>query len=289
MTVVSSGTRFDTSSRQEFIEYYEKESLTEVTHQRFQGVLDNMVRLAARMDRRLDHCRVLDVGCGAGTQSMLWAEAGHQVTGVDINAALIETANARAAERSLDVAFRVASATRLPCESASMDVCLMPELLEHVAQWEMCLSEALRVLKPGGILFLSTTNVLCPIQSEFNLPLYSWYPRGVKRRFERLAATTRPELANHARYPAVNWFSFYGLRRYLSSRSMTSFDRFDVMDVSSRSRMQRALLHMIWRLPLARFLAHILTPGTAIYAIGTPAREPTAQPEWSTADHPRAR
>jgi len=271
MTEASGDTRFDTSSRREFVEYYEKESLTEATRRRFQGILDNVVRLAARTGRHSDHYLVLDIGCGAGTQSMLWAEAGHHVTGVDINAALIEIASARAAERRLDIDFRVASATELPCESGSMDVCLMPELLEHVAQWERCLSEALRVVKPDGLLFVSTTNFLCPIQAEFNLPLYSWYPYRMKRHFERLAMTTRPQLANHARYPAVNWFSFYGLRHYLSSRSMTSFDRFDVMDAASRSTMQRALLYMIRRSRLARFLAHVLTPGTAIYAVGTAA------------------
>lgn len=273
MSEVGRETSFDTSSRREFVDYYAQESLTETTRRRFQGILDNVVRLAARAGRRSEHCLVLDIGCGAGTQSMLWAEAAHHVIGVDVNASLIEIAAARAAERGLDIAFRVASATELPCESASMDVCLMPELLEHVGQWEMCLSEALRVLRPNGILFLSTTNFLCPIQSEFNLPLYSWYPRWMKRHFERLAVTTRPELANHARYPAVNWFSFYGLRRYLSSRSMRSFDRFDVMDALSRSPIQCAVLYIIRRSPLARFLAHVLTPGTAIYAIGTAGRQ----------------
>lgn len=272
MAEVSGNARFDTSSRPEFVEYYAKESVTETTRQRFQGIRDNVLRLAAWMGRRADNCLVLDIGCGAGTQSMLWAEAGHRVTGIDINASLIETATARAAERGLDIAFHIGSATELPCETASMDVCLMPELLEHVTQWETCLSEALRVLKPDGLLFLSTTNVLCPNQSEFNLPLYSWYPRGMKRHFERLAVTTRPEIANYARYPAVNWFSFYGLRRYLSSRSMTGFDRFDVMDAASRSPIQRVFLYMIRQLPLARFLAHVMTPGTAIYAIGAPGQ-----------------
>jgi 2-polyprenyl-3-methyl-5-hydroxy-6-metoxy-1,4-benzoquinol methylase len=55
-----------------------------------------------------------------------------------------------------------------------MDVCLLPELLEHVADWQSCLNEAARVLRPGGLLYLSTTNVLCPRQQEFNLPLYSF-------------------------------------------------------------------------------------------------------------------
>jgi 2-polyprenyl-3-methyl-5-hydroxy-6-metoxy-1,4-benzoquinol methylase len=97
-----------------------------------------------------------------------------------------------------------------------MHVCLLPELLEHVVEWMACLKETARILRPGGVLFLSTTNKLCPSQQEFSLPLYSWYPRPLKRHFEKLAVTKRPELENFARYPAVNWFSFYSLRSELS-------------------------------------------------------------------------
>ena len=78
-----------------------------------------------------------------------------------------------------------------------------------------CVREAARVLKRGGVLYLSTTNVLCPVQEEFELPLYSGTRRPFKRRYQRLALTTRPELVNHARYPAVHWFSYYGLRDHL--------------------------------------------------------------------------
>ncbi len=62
-------------------------------------------------------------------------------------------------------------------------------------------------MRPGGVLYLTTTSCLCPSQMEFRLPLYSWYPGFLKRRYERLAKTTRPELANFAIYPAVHWFS----------------------------------------------------------------------------------
>ena len=159
------------------------------------------------------HLRVADIGCGAGTQSLLWAELGHSVFGLDVNAPLVEVAQRRAAERGLPVDFRVGTATALPLEDSSVDVCLLPELLEHVPDWEACLREAARSLDVGGLLYVSTTNVLCPVQSEFNLPLYSWYPSFVKRRYERLAVTTRPAIANYAKYPAVNWFTFYASAR----------------------------------------------------------------------------
>ena len=44
--------------------------------------------------------------------------------------------------------------------------------------------------------------------------------RALKRHYEKLAVTTRRELVNHAQYPAVHWFSFFGLRRALLARGM---------------------------------------------------------------------
>ena len=156
--------------------------------------------------------KVLDVGCGAGALSLLWADAGHRVHGLDVNEPLLSLARERAEREGKSIEFKLGSATQLPWSDRSMDVCMVPELLEHVAEWQTCLREFVRILRPGGVLLLTTSNKLCPVQQEFNLPLYSWYPGPIKRYFERLAVTSRPDLANFAKYPAVHWFSYYGLR-----------------------------------------------------------------------------
>ena len=52
--------------------------------------------------------RVLDVGCGTGETALFLASRGHDVTGVDAVPDAIETAQARATERHLDVCFRAA-------------------------------------------------------------------------------------------------------------------------------------------------------------------------------------
>lgn len=148
-----------------------------------------------------------------------------------------------------------------------MDVCLLPELLEHVEDWQSCLREAARVLKPGGVLYLSTTNVLCPKQQEFNLPLYSWYPRFLKRRYERLAITTRPELANYARYPAVHWFSFYGFSSFLAGYNIRSYDRFDMLNIDKMGIVPRLAVAMIRTLPPLRFIGHVLTTNTILFGV----------------------
>lgn len=257
---------WDHGSHQGFYDYYANESESEATRQRFSGIQAAVLRVAAKMhmDGPFD---VADIGCGAGTQARLWAELGHRVFGLDVNEPLIQLARRRNDEMGLEIKFEVGSATALPWGDRTMDVCLLPELLEHVADWQSCLSEAARILRFGGLLYVSTTNVLCPRQQEFNLPLYSWYPRSLKRYCEQLAVTTRPALASHAKYPAVNWFSFYGLRDYLAGLGFCSIDRFDLVDTSGKGAVAKSIITMVRRAPLLRFLGQVASPSTYLVAV----------------------
>lgn len=234
-------TQWDHGTHLGFYDYYASERQSEATLQRFRGIQAAVLRVAAQtgMGTQLD---VADIGCGAGTQFRLWAERGHRVFGVDLNEPLIRLAEKRAAEQGLAIKFEVGAATALPWADSTMDVCLVPGLLEHVADWQSCLNETARVLRPGGLLYLSTTNVLCPRQQEFNLPLYSWYPGALKRYCEHLAVTTRPAIANYAKYPSVNWFSFYRLRDYLKPLGFHCLDRFDLIDAAGKGALARAVI-----------------------------------------------
>ena len=257
---------WDYSSHEEFLQYYAKESQSLATIQRFTLICETILRVLSEQQGQEEPLDVVDIGCGAGTQCFLWAERGHRVYGLDVNEPLVLLGKDRAAKRGHPVDFRVGSATELPWPDRSMDVCLLLELLEHVEQWEVCLKQCVRILKPGGILFLTTSNRLCPVQHEFNLPLYSWYPSRAKRYFESLARTDRPQLANHAVYPAVNWFTAYSLRAALGQYGLMTFDRFDLIDTSARGFLARWIVAAIRAIPLLRWGAHVCTSGTTVLA-----------------------
>lgn len=254
-------------NRDRFYEYYAEASQTPDTQQRFARLRNMLVRVieAAKLNTRKLH--IADIGCGAGTQALLWSELGHHVHGIDTNAPLLDLARKRAANAGYDIDLRTGFAEKLPWPDKSMDICLAIELLEHVPEWKKSLNEFARILRPGGILCLTTTNVLCPIQHEFKLPLYSWYPAALKRYCERLAVTQQPELANFAKYPAVNWFNYFGLATVLKTLGFRTLDRFDVLEAKSKSFLSKTIITAIRKINVLRWCVHVATVGTLVVAI----------------------
>jgi len=250
-----------------FLEYYREKSQSAETISRTGAMYDVLCRVRSQLGSTTKNLSVADIGCGPGAQSIFWAAQGHDVHGLDVNAEFIEVAAQRAASNGLSIDFRVGSATQLPWPDESVEICLAPELLEHVSEWRDCLDEFARILKPGGVLYINTSNKLCPIQNEFNLPLYSWYPRPVKKYCEKLAVTTRPQFANYATYPAVNWFSYFELRREFRDRGMDSLDRADLIHIKAESGLRRGVTSAVRALSPLRFLLQLITPYTLIVGV----------------------
>ncbi len=249
-----------------FVDYYAQQSQSPSTLARFSGIKDAVLSLRRTLGASTHSLAVADIGCGAGSQSLMWAAEGHRVAGVDISDPLIQVARQRAEAQSFDVEFTVGSATQLPFPDASFDVVLTAELLEHLPDWKPCVDDVVRVLKPGGIAYFCTTNRLCPVQQEFDLPLYSWYPSAIKRRCERLAVTSHGHWVQFTSFPAVHWFSFYQLSRYLDGHGVAAFDRFDVLSTSG-STLRRAAVTALKRSKPLRFLGQVCTPYTVAFGV----------------------
>jgi SAM-dependent methyltransferase len=110
-----------------------------------------------RYDFALSACRdrdVLDAGCGVGYGSALLGTLARQVLGVDASEAAIDYARRRYAGTRVGFARMDLAALDLP--DRSFDVVCCFETLEHVEDPEHVLGELRRVLRPDGILFVST-------------------------------------------------------------------------------------------------------------------------------------
>lgn len=107
--------------------------------------------------------RILDIGCGNGRHTAAaMALPVSLATGIDTNIRDLQSAEDRlVVHRELDTitgkswAFACADALRIPFRDEAFDVVICSEVLEHIPDHEGAVEEALRVLRPGGILVVS--------------------------------------------------------------------------------------------------------------------------------------
>lgn len=104
----------------------------------------------------LQNQRILDIGCGGGILCEGMAKRGGLVTGLDVEPDAIGAAKAHADMQQLKINYVCQPLETFVAESFPIITCL--EMLEHVPDPQMILTEAARLLAPGGYLFLSTIN-----------------------------------------------------------------------------------------------------------------------------------
>ena len=138
---------------------------------------------------------VLDIACGEGYGSRLISTVSRSTTGVDISKEAIRHAK-HAYKDCRNLTFRQGSATEIPLEDASFDVVVSFETVEHLDGQVKMLSEIRRVLRPRGILVLSSPNR--PVYSAEGESKNEFHVRELD--FGELDALLRTQ------FPAVRYF-----------------------------------------------------------------------------------
>jgi 2-polyprenyl-6-hydroxyphenyl methylase/3-demethylubiquinone-9 3-methyltransferase len=161
---------------------------------------DEMVRhfaLAGTGLRPLAGLRVLDVGCGGGLIAEPLARLGARVTGLDPAPETVEAARRHAAGQRLDIDYRAGRVEELEAEAAAFDAVVCLEVIEHVPDVAAFLKVCAGLVRPGGLMLLSTLNrtlkayLLAIIGGEYIL---RWLPVGTHQ-WDRFV--TPDELARH--------------------------------------------------------------------------------------------
>jgi SAM-dependent methyltransferase len=109
-------------------------------------------RFAARFAHK---ARVLDAGCGSGYGAAELPRAA-AVIAMDVSADAV--VHARGAFARPGVHFLQAACEALPFADASFDLVLAFEVIEHLERWPQLLADARRILRPSGVLLVSTPN-----------------------------------------------------------------------------------------------------------------------------------
>ena len=133
--------------------------------------------------------RLLDLGCGAGWSSSLFAAQGYDVVGLDLAAAFEPPPGER-------LRFSLGDAARLPFPDGSFDAVAAYQFLEHVPDPQSVLLEVRRVLRPGGWFCLVGPNLMGLTPSLTAALFHVWRNRPVRRIFLRDEAMPRHPYGN---------------------------------------------------------------------------------------------
>jgi arsenite methyltransferase len=122
--------------------------------------------------------RVLDLGSGAGTDSLIAAqmvgELGH-VTGIDMTPQMLTKARAAAAELgATNVEFVEAEAERLPFADESFDVVISNGVIDLIPDKDAVFAELHRVLAPGGRMQIADVTIQNPVSAEGRRNIDLW-------------------------------------------------------------------------------------------------------------------
>jgi 2-polyprenyl-6-hydroxyphenyl methylase/3-demethylubiquinone-9 3-methyltransferase len=161
--------------------------------------------------RPLEGLTVLDVGCGGGLVCEPLTRLGGRVTGIDPAVENVEAARRHADGQGLDIEYRAARIEDLAAERQTFDAVVCFEVVEHVPDAGAFLNTLASLVRPGGLMLLSTINrtmkayFLAIIAGEYIL---RWLPVGTHQ-WDRFVAPG--ELSRYLRDAGLVAPTFMGL------------------------------------------------------------------------------
>ena len=124
---------------------------------------------------------IVDVGCGGGLLTEPMKRLGARVVGIDPSESNIQVAKGHAEKMNLSIDYRAETAERLLKNKEKFDIVLNMEVVEHVADVPLFMSQCAKLVKPGGLMFVSTINrtlkayLLAIVGAE---QILRWLPKG---------------------------------------------------------------------------------------------------------------
>lgn len=130
-------------------------------------------------------------------------------------------------------------AEKIPVPDNSQSFVMLNSVLEHVISPISALNEIYRVLEPGGVAYISTTNKHMFSNDEYIKRFYQWYPSILKESYVFMHLHYQPELARYSSRPAVHWYSYSDLCKL--GREAGFFSFYSLIDLISEDDLKNDL------------------------------------------------
>jgi SAM-dependent methyltransferase len=173
-------------------------------------------RIEAWLDLDFAGKRVLIIGAGTGAESVIFAQRGAEVHGLEPSPAAMEILHLKADMHGIPrERFQQAPAENIPHKDNSFDFIYCYTVIEHVQNVERSIDEMIRVCKVGGTVYIQTPDYRFPYEAHYKINRLPFSPRWL----------TSLQLLLQGRSPAflqtVNFVTVPKLNRILFRRNVT--------------------------------------------------------------------
>lgn len=133
------------------------------------------------------NARLLDLGCGIGLTLSMLSQEFPQSIGCDVDKKALGAARIILKKVGVKIPLIIYDGKTLPFDDHVFDIVTAIEVIEHVNHPRLFLKEIKRVLKPDGILHITTGNKWWPYEPHFKLPFLSYLPPQIANLYVKLS------------------------------------------------------------------------------------------------------
>lgn len=130
--------------------------------------------------------KILEVGSGWGGICIELSYAGGLVTGIEPDVEELQISKLLNESEGTKVDFIRSYGESLPFTDKSFDIVICNSVIEHVVDFSKVISEMMRVLKPGGFIYLNTINYLFPYEGHYKIFYPPLFPKFLAKVYLKL-------------------------------------------------------------------------------------------------------